>query len=493
MPRIDLTLRLRHGAELRGRVSLLDGRPLAGVTVAATALGTRLGPLSPTHLHYARSGPDGAYRLTSLAPGQYDLWTRRNGSAWIKDAAVEIPAVTRYDFRLYEGATVAGRVTRKADGKPVAGARVVIYWENPHSPARRDLAWTTTDGSGLYALRSHHEFVITPGVRVEAKGFATTYRSGYALCGSSDDRLATLPDGERFGCDVALEPESRVEGRVTTSDGPVASADVILWLDKGHNYTWLRPLRTVTTADGAYAFEALGAGAGYIEVATLGISSPGWPERSAIGRRARRDALPAARLEFSTGKTVQRDVHLDSVGEMVPVEGVVRDKDGKPIPLAIVSAGGPATLTGVDGRFRTIGLKHPWLGVEVLAEAEGCGTKSTYPDARGDGGLCDVVITLQRAPVLTGTVTSAIAVDVARARVFVAHQAALLRGGKPGWGLVRPTEVGRDGTYELFLPALENIETVGGAFNNRISNRFAVCVLAEGHAPALSRPFELRE
>ena len=112
-----VTLVLARPAVLAGRI--VDARSGAPVPRA------RVEARGDSHTELARSGPDGRYRISGIAPGRYrvtaDERTRVPYSR--DDVLAEAGRTTTVDLPLTLGATVSGRVVDER-GAPVAGAAV---------------------------------------------------------------------------------------------------------------------------------------------------------------------------------------------------------------------------------------------------------------------------------------------------------------------------------------------------------------------------------
>ena len=140
--RPPLRVAFAPGAPLAARVEgARSGRPLAGagvIVVARTAEGASLTLQSGT------ADPSGSLRLASFPPlgaGGFAVLAAGIGGDWREaDGSQDV----RVQVRL--GATLSGHV-RTADGRPVAGARVVAHaWDWPALE-------TTTDEAGAYEIR----------------------------------------------------------------------------------------------------------------------------------------------------------------------------------------------------------------------------------------------------------------------------------------------------------------------------------------------------
>jgi uncharacterized protein YfaS (alpha-2-macroglobulin family) len=116
--RRDITL---AGASLiEGRVLRPGGEPISGATVTLTDVrGEVVGA--------AVTGPDGAYVLADLYPGEYTLTATAEGARPIARAvAVEGVGSHRVDVLLQSNATITGTVRAARSGLPIADASVTL-------------------------------------------------------------------------------------------------------------------------------------------------------------------------------------------------------------------------------------------------------------------------------------------------------------------------------------------------------------------------------
>ncbi len=190
------------------------------------------------------------------------------------------------------------------------------------------------------------------------------------------------------------------------------------------------------------------------------------------------------------------DVKLEPSDEgprAVTVEGIVKDADGAPLALAVVTAPGSAgVLTGPDGRFKIEGRSTPgwWFG--VFASRPGYDRKSVGVQPEDPSTWTGLEFALERTPVLRGKVTSSLGLPVVDAEVLIGHLAMDRQGNRSAdWELVPGATVAEDGSYEVSLPTLVSIQRAPGGMGGSIGNGFVVCIVARGHGPAISPPFEL--
>jgi EmrB/QacA subfamily drug resistance transporter len=172
--RRDITL---AGASLiEGRVLRPGGAPISGATVTLTDVrGEVVGA--------AVTGPDGAYVLADLYPGEYTLTATAEGARPIARAvAVEGVGSHRVDVLLHSNATITGTVRTARSGLPIADASVTLMD-----------GYGNVVGSTMTGEDGRYEFGdLLPGVY-------TLTASGYAPVASRVDLV-----GEHVNRDIAL-------------------------------------------------------------------------------------------------------------------------------------------------------------------------------------------------------------------------------------------------------------------------------------------------
>ncbi|HEY0724987.1 MAG TPA: carboxypeptidase regulatory-like domain-containing protein [Pyrinomonadaceae bacterium] len=144
-----------------GRVTIKE-KGVAGVMVGLRK--TEVMPFEP--LQKASTDPDGFYRITNVAPGNYEVVT--SAPAYVaadkKDPRSrqilvgDDENVEGVNFALVRGGVITGRVT-DADSRPVIQQQVNIYQENPFTPTPQQpqrqlfpVATAQTDDRGIYRV-----------------------------------------------------------------------------------------------------------------------------------------------------------------------------------------------------------------------------------------------------------------------------------------------------------------------------------------------------
>jgi hypothetical protein len=151
----DVVLVARPGGSIAGRVVYEDGAPAQAVTVFAQPHGGD--QPGSTQWSRAETGADGAYVLTGLDEGQYNVLVDEVSGDWVAAAQEAVyvgpPGETSVsDLVLTPGAVVQGQVIDGQTGVPLPGVRV-----GGHGPSRplssAAIFGVHTDSAGRYTLR----------------------------------------------------------------------------------------------------------------------------------------------------------------------------------------------------------------------------------------------------------------------------------------------------------------------------------------------------
>lgn len=211
-PPRDLVVRLRPGAEVRGRIDGVAPDRVQRVQVAAR-------PAAGGRLRFGRTDHRGGYRVGGLTPGAWTVTAdlpgvgRAEGGVEIADAG----ETAVLDLELDGGTRVSGRVT--LDGEPVAGAHVELAPIGSEASASR-VTNARHDGSfqiagleaGRHRVRVAGDFAAPRWLReVDLSGDEELYLD---LEGVEVSGRVLAPDGAPVaGARVALGPPG--EGRDT--------------------------------------------------------------------------------------------------------------------------------------------------------------------------------------------------------------------------------------------------------------------------------------
>ncbi|MBX3458388.1 MAG: carboxypeptidase regulatory-like domain-containing protein [Planctomycetes bacterium] len=334
-----------HGVVLNGA----DNTPLADVDIELDArtdarlqrLGRILGRVKPV-----KSDAQGKYEVLHIAPGAYLVYARKKG--WMSN---ELNPLTRsrqeielaefgnlelLPFVLVQAGAIEGRVLKRSDRSPVAGARVELG-----TVLGGMLDSTTTDSEGKYRFDQVPPGIGAPGGEGDGMGGAAVraIAGGYAIA----TRDLRVRSGEtRTGIDLLLDDGASVTGRVVdTKQQPIAGASVYYndndFLRGGEWVAGLElPKRTVqTTTDAQGRFTLAN-----IPVGNVGISA-----------RAKGYANKTAQAVTTAGQSTEITIVLEPAGW---IEGVVSNSRGEPVegvPLAAYDVSGPGQLSFVMKSF----------------------------------------------------------------------------------------------------------------------------------------------
>jgi protocatechuate 3,4-dioxygenase beta subunit len=338
-----ITVKLRPGGRISGRVIDSAGDPIAGMYVRTQRAGNSTGRdwfprESPCpHGGTAAGGQtdrEGRFDLAPLEPGWYTVWAGE-GSIATLSAPVDLgPGQALDGMRLIakRGAQVAGRVTTK-DGSPASEARVFSGG-----------ASTITDAAGHYQLTG-----MAPGPH---RIWADERQHGTIDC---DVELAA---GENR-LDLVLPDPTEIRGRVLGPGGaPVAGAIVKIW-----------PARTVTSADGNF-----------------GLSTPtcGCPKTIAVHAAG----LAPAEAEIR-GQPGALEIHLTRPGAVVGrVLGLRSPADTQITAAWGISRRRLKAVADAGGRFHLSGLTPgKWT---ITASKEGRVRLSNVDVAPGEEKAVDI-------------------------------------------------------------------------------------------------------
>jgi protocatechuate 3,4-dioxygenase beta subunit len=394
---------LDPGAGFEGRVTDDAGRPVEGAAVVA--LPFRAAGLQAYERHEARSGPDGRYRLDTLAD-ETTYFVEAVAAAHAPFGRILTTKKVRpLDFTLPGAGRVEGRITDVATGAPVEGAEVVLVTGLVGAGAAP--ASVVADALGRFAFEH-----ALPGPVVLLDARAPGYARG--LVGYDAKAPRVVVAGQTLVLDLALPPGGVVRGTVRGEDGrPVAFASVSAWIPRS-------PIdgevAVLTDPSGAYRLSGLRQ-----ETWRLTVTAPGWapPVDDATTTVAVRDGQP----------DVIRDVVLRPGGV---VAGAVTQRDGAGVGGVRVTVR-PRDARALDGLVRELVAVTDRLGayrvtgvpsdVDLVVEVVGPTGVTTRTDPfRLEGGRPRTVdVVLRPGARLSGRVLDAAGRPVERARVRFGH------------------------------------------------------------------------
>lgn len=143
-----VTVRVREGSMLRGRVLGADDDPLAAVLTATAYHPPQwTGVAAPV----ATNPADGTFSIPALPPGRWNVRVVLPGRVRLTGLVVEMPRDEEWTIRLGgETGSIVGTVTGRAD-EPVAGANVLVQTRDVSRSTSAQVRGTT-GADGTYAI-----------------------------------------------------------------------------------------------------------------------------------------------------------------------------------------------------------------------------------------------------------------------------------------------------------------------------------------------------
>ncbi|HZF12331.1 MAG TPA: carboxypeptidase regulatory-like domain-containing protein [Thermoanaerobaculia bacterium] len=430
-----IEVRLAPGTPLSVEVRGADGRPAAGMLVAA-------GPGLPAAALTDESG-----RATVFAklpakgkigkPGKPLAWTAdgRRGRAGERPPGAELSAPLLITLPK-PAEPRAGQVVDRLDRRPLPGA---LVW-----PQRNPAAFVRADARGGYAL---------PGA-AEGK----TWSASAAAAGHLPEDLAAPPPGrgERAlrAPTFALEPAAAVQGSVVDAVGrPLAGATLSAAPAASRfqfQLPFRPPIRTRSGKDGSFALRSLGSGVPYEVTASL----PGFaPTRLTLAEQKPLAVRSGVRIVLQRGRIVRgRVVDGDGQGIAAAMVQLVSSSATGMDPFGAAAENLRQTTADAGGRFAVEGLAPGRIDVAVQAPgfAPALLRQVAVPAALEAGNAAFDLrpIVLGSGVALTGTVVDGQGRPVAGAAVQAeARKPALDRGGtRPERG---EATTGTDGRFTV--------------------------------------------
>jgi hypothetical protein len=267
-----LTVILRHGLAIAGRVEEANGSPAAGIFVdlSSAAREQSLANRGGTR-RSARSDPDGAFRFDGLEAGHYQVSAGDEVGASASEI-VEAGAAGEVVLRLLPPGSLVCRVV-DPDGAPVAGADVRAY---PASGAAAGPQRQRADATGTATFAS----LAAQRYRVlaSAPGWPQASQDASVTAGQQSEVTLTFARG------------GTVTGRVLG-----LTAEQVTRVD-----VWARGSRGKVAADGAFRLEGVALGAGEVRAAL----APEGRERGARYDLADAETPVTVEIDFAGGATV---------------------------------------------------------------------------------------------------------------------------------------------------------------------------------------------
>jgi protocatechuate 3,4-dioxygenase beta subunit len=286
-----------------------------------------------------KSDGDGNFAFNDLEPGTYRVGGRQGRMVGMSGpvSLALAQAARDVEVEVHPGFAISGRTVDGA-GKPVAGARLDLYKDQP--PSERPM-FTKSDGDGQFRF----EGVLPAQFRLQARA------DGFAMARQQIKVAADVPK-----LDVKLTTETTISGRVTDEAGRPIEGALVNAQVRGLDRTNFAYERATSAADGSFTVKGLIAG-------ELTLSAN---HREHGGVNLRDQKLGEAEkkvvvLKLEPGGTLSGTVKLD---------------DGRPAAGARIEAqmrnGGGRwnEVAGPDGTYRLTGVPE---GTVIVVAAVGPG------------------------------------------------------------------------------------------------------------------------
>ena len=325
------------GGAVSGTVTDASSNPLAGMCVSAAANTNDF--ITPTFFGFATTDASGQYKIEGLSAGsyqvQFDIGCGNNGNylpATSSTFTVQLGGSYTQNASLEPGASVAGTVTSKATGKPLAGICVVMWSDS------------FDFGGGFAVTRADGSYVINDQVPP-----GTYYVAFYGGCGNKGSYGQSAYDspspyspapiqvttyGQAVpGIDGAVPPGAAIGGVVTAAGKKLTGicvAPVGGGIQQG----------LATTSNGRYRVANLQPGEYLMEfVPGCGNRQQNKAEQNLVGAYFGSQTNPAL-VSARVGTTYGINAHLVLGGT---ISGKVRTGGGRAVQIACVA------LTGLSG------------------------------------------------------------------------------------------------------------------------------------------------
>jgi beta-lactamase regulating signal transducer with metallopeptidase domain len=381
-------------AKVTGRVLLAaDSRPADGAEVRMLRAGFNV---LNRDVRQAKSDARGNFVFENVPPGKYRVFAwlgnQSSRSRRFEGEAVEVAADGTSSpvlLKLVPGLVFRLKVSARADGKPIAGARIRL----PASDVNRVYL---TDARGEAELQA-----LTPETWT-----VETIAEHYAR----DTRSVNVETNDPGVLEIKLKPGGVVEGHVRDEGGHALSG-VKVKLTDGASVD--------TDAEGHYRIEHAPAG----ETLKLTATRSGY-----------RPETKECSVDAAGERLTRLDVVMTKRVDGGSVRGLITDTDGKPIAGAEVRNQGSwsrdlrLTKTDAAGKFHLEDVFSMGLGHLLLVRAKGFAPQQ-YPFQPGPPDRPgEVTIKLEPGHALRGRVVNSAGKPIANARVVPVQITGTLHG-----------------------------------------------------------------
>jgi len=309
-----VTVVLRRGLAIAGRVEESNGTPAAGVYVelepASRSQGSAGGRISRDA---ERTDPEGAFRFDGLEPGQYQLGAGDDEGAGASEV-VEAGAAEPVVLRLQPPGSLLCRVV-DGDGAPVAGADLRVY---PMGGAVSGPLRAASDagGTATFAALAAQRY----RVMATAKGLAPANQDVTVTGGRPAEVTVSLERGGTVtGHVVGLTPEQTARVEVSTRGGSSRVA-----------------------GDGSFRLDGVAVGVGQV----YAWLHPEGRQRIVAFELTDADSPVSVEIDFAGGATITGSVRRGGR----PAEGAAIEctRRGRPEGSTVADAAGAYALKGID-------------------------------------------------------------------------------------------------------------------------------------------------
>jgi len=210
------------GCTVRGRI-VRGGEPVARASVYLWIMKPGGEVSSDDRGFQSQTDADGRFALEHVPAGEGHLnvwsWGGTGGASVARSITVPDAPQLDFDITLSNGGEVAGRVTRKSDGRPAAN--VTVQANMTSSDGAQSSGNSTSDAEGRYRISG-----LAPGrYQVQAGGDGMVRYAGMKNDGSlaPQSRSVEVTEGGTATADFALEAGARATVEVVMPDGSPAS------------------------------------------------------------------------------------------------------------------------------------------------------------------------------------------------------------------------------------------------------------------------------
>jgi protocatechuate 3,4-dioxygenase beta subunit len=401
------------GGVVRGRVTDVEGKPVAAADVTLTTQAERKPKDGPSAcLVRAKTDGAGSYRVDGVVPGKVTAASALAEGFLVQNAVppqapwtgatVTLHRETTVDLVLWKGGSVTGRVSVAGTGAPVADATVWLH-RTDGGPSR---GWTpplsgATDATGRYRIdgAAVGKWVLLPVspshyLRAAEVGPPTAYQPGTASA-PAELTVVLTKEGEVAERDLEMTAGFPVRGRVVDPQGAPAAGAAVRARNTGlSRVAWQWGVQSgsseevaTTAADGTFTIPGLAPRDDWVLVARKEphVGKPSDPIRVGPGL-----PVPDVTLALTPGASIH---------------GRVLDADGQPVARASVhywmGNDNANTTTGADGAFSFEGV--PAGNVQISAWGSGRSATLAVADLKAGERREGLELRFERAVPLSGT------------------------------------------------------------------------------------------